>query len=356
MTEIVCLPGDGIGPEVTKEACKVLSACAEKYGWELSFTTCPFGGEAIDSCGEPLPEATLKACKQADAVLLGAVGGPKWDGLPHERRPERGLLGIRKALGLFANVRPVKLYGSLAPASPLKDPGEVDMVIFRELTGDLYFGKKGVTGEGDSRVAFDEATYSVHEIARIAKKAFAAARSRRKHLTSVDKSNVLVTSRLWREVVDRMALEYPDVEVEHQLVDTAAMLMVRRPGKYDVLVTSNMFGDILSDLGGALVGSLGLLPSASLAEGRFGLYEPVHGSAPDIAGRGVANPVGAILSAAMLIEYTLGEVAVARQVERAVEETLKRYRTPDIFVAGTSLVGTAEFGDRVTETIVGGGV
>ncbi|MEW6243401.1 MAG: 3-isopropylmalate dehydrogenase [Bacillota bacterium] len=356
MTEIVCLPGDGIGPEVTREACKVLSACAGKYGWELSFTTCPFGGEAIDSCGEPLPEATLEACKRADAVLLGAVGGPKWDGLPHERRPERGLLGIRKALGLFANVRPVKLYGSLAPASPLKDPGDVDMVIFRELTGDLYFGKKGVTGEGDGRVAFDEATYSVHEIRRIAKKAFSAARSRRKHLTSVDKSNVLVTSRLWREVVDRLALEYPDVQVEHQLVDTAAMFMVRRPGKYDVLVTSNMFGDILSDLGGALVGSLGLLPSASLAEGRFGLYEPVHGSAPDIAGRGVANPVGAILSAAMLIEYTLGEVAVAREVERAVEETLKRFRTPDIAAAGTSLVSTAEFGDRVTETIVGGGV
>ncbi|MEO7433570.1 MAG: 3-isopropylmalate dehydrogenase [Dokdonella sp.] len=314
---IVTLPGDGVGPEVTSAAVAVLSAVADHYDHTFSFETQLIGGCAIDATGEPLPAATLDACKRADAVLLGAVGGPKWSDPNAAVRPEQGLLGLRAALGVYANLRPLEVHPALADLSPLKNDRlkDVDVLFVRELTGGAYFGAKTRTAE----VATDECRYSVVEIERVVRRAFDLARGRRKYLTSVDKANVLETSRLWRSTVQRLSTEYPDVRVEHQLVDSMAMLLLTQPSRYDVVVTENLFGDILTDEAAALVGSLGLLPSASLGDGRVGLYEPIHGSAPDIAGQGIANPVGTILSAALLLRHSLDLDAEARSIENAVD-------------------------------------
>ena len=312
---IALLPGDGVGPEVTNAAREVLESVADTYDHRFTFTTHPVGGAAIDAAGDPLPEATLKACRAADAVLLGAVGGPRWDTAP--RRPEAGLLDLRKALGLFANVRPVYVHASLADRTPLKKEivSGVDLVVFRELLGGSYYGEKKRDGE----VASDLCVYTRPEIERITRLAFETARGRRGKVTSVDKANVMETSRLWREVVTRVHREsYPEIELEHQLVDSMAMHLIRHPRSYDVILTENMFGDILSDEASVLAGSLGLSPSASIGDGRPGLFEPVHGSAPDLASKDTANPIGAILSAAMLLRFGLGLEAEADAVENAV--------------------------------------
>ncbi|MGN6327783.1 MAG: 3-isopropylmalate dehydrogenase [Rhodanobacter sp.] len=318
---IVTLPGDGVGPEVTAAAVAVLQAVAGHYGHEFSFDEQLIGGCAIDATGEPLPAATLAACKQADAVLLGAVGGPKWSDPNAPVRPEQGLLGLRAALGVYANLRPLQVHPALAELSPLKNERlkGVDVLFVRELTGGAYFGAKTRTDD----TATDECKYTVAEVERVARRAFALARDRSKHLTSVDKANVLETSRLWRSTVQRIATEFPDVKVEHQLVDSMAMLLLSQPSRYDVVVTENLFGDILTDEAAALAGSLGLLPSASLGESRVGLYEPIHGSAPDIAGKGVANPVGTILSAALLLRHSLQLEAEAVAIESAIDRVLR---------------------------------
>jgi len=315
--KIAVLPGDGIGPEVTAAAVDVLRAVARTHGHEFAFEEHPIGGLAIDLYGDPLPPPTLIACKSADAVLLGAVGGPKWSDPKSKTRPEQGLLGLRAGLGVYANLRPVRVHPRLAALSPLKNEKlvGVDVLFVRELTGGAYFGAKTRT----PKQATDETKYTVAEVERVTRRAFALARGRRKHVTSVDKANVLETSRLWRETVTRVATEFPDVTLEHQLVDSMAMLLLTRPSAYDVVVTENLFGDILTDEAAALAGSLGLLPSASLGEGRVGLYEPIHGSAPDIAGKNAANPLGAILSAAMLLRLSLDLDEEASAVERAVE-------------------------------------
>ena len=317
---IVTLPGDGVGPEVTAAAVAALQAVAGHYGHEFSFDEQLIGGCAIDATGEPLPAATLAACKQADAVLLGAVGGPKWSDPNAPVRPEQGLLGLRAALGVYANLRPLQVHPALADLSPLKNERlqGVDVLFVRELTGGAYFGAKTRTDD----TATDECKYTVAEVERVARRAFALARGRRKQLTSVDKANVLETSRLWRSTVQRIATEFPDVKVEHQLVDSMAMLLLSQPSRYDVVVTENLFGDILTDEAAALAGSLGLLPSASLGESRVGLYEPIHGSAPDIAGKGVANPVGTILSAALLLRHSLQLEAEAVAIEAAIDRVL----------------------------------
>jgi 3-isopropylmalate dehydrogenase len=309
------------------------------------------GGCAVDATGEPYPEATSALARAADAVLLGAVGGPKWDGLPREQRPERGLLGIRKELGLFANLRPAILYPELANASSLKPEivAGLDILIVRELTGDIYFGRpRGIEQRDGERFGFNTMHYTESEIRRIGRVAFDAARKRSKRLCSVDKMNVLETTQLWRDVMSELAPEYPDVELSHMLVDNAAMQLVRAPRQFDVMVTGNMFGDILSDEASMLTGSIGMLPSASLDENNKGLYEPSHGSAPDIAGKGVANPLATILSSAMMLRYTFGNEEAAQRVERAVKRVLGQgFRTGDIHEAGTHLVGTREMGDAV---------
>ncbi|MBO9661783.1 3-isopropylmalate dehydrogenase [Dokdonella sp.] len=317
---IAILPGDGIGPEVTAAAVEILAEIARRHGHDFAFAEHAIGGCAIDAHGEPLPAATLAACTAADAVLLGAVGGPKWSDPKAKVRPEQGLLALRSALGVYANLRPVSVHPRLANLSPLKNEklANVDVLFVRELTGGAYFGAK--TRSADT--ATDETKYSVAEIERVARRAFELARARRSHVTSVDKANVMETSRLWRETVTRVGADYPDVRLEHQLVDSMAMLLLTRPAAYDVVVTENLFGDILTDEAAALAGSLGLLPSASLGEGRAGLYEPIHGSAPDIAGQGLANPLGAILSAAMLLRHSLHLDAEAVAVEAAVESAL----------------------------------
>ncbi|HEU4616873.1 MAG TPA: 3-isopropylmalate dehydrogenase, partial [Gammaproteobacteria bacterium] len=323
MTErIVVVAGDGVGPEVTAEAVRVLEAAARSHGLDLEFEEKLIGGAAYDAVGDPLPPETLAACRSAKAVLLGAVGGPRWADVPVEGRPEQGLLRLRKALGLFANLRPVKTLRELAAASPLKPEklAGVDIVVVRELTGGIYFGKRGRTADA----AFDTCEYSAAEIERICRMAGRLARARRGKIASVDKANVLDTSRLWREVASRVfAREFPDLAVEHLLVDAAAMHLLSRPADFDVMVTENMFGDILTDEASMLAGSMGLLPSASLGDSGPGLYEPIHGSAPDIAGRDAANPCGAILSAAMLLRHSLDAEQAAAAIERAVEECLK---------------------------------
>ena len=318
---IVTLPGDGVGPEVTAAAVSVLQAVAGHYEHEFEFMECLLGGSAIDACGEPLPATTLSACRGADAVLLGAVGGPQWSDPDATVRPEQGLLKLRAALGVYANLRPLQVHPALADLSPLKNARlhGVDLVFVRELTGGAYFGAKTRTVDSAS----DDYTYHVSEIERVVRRAFALAHDRRRLLTSVDKSNVLETSRLWRSTVQRIAREFPHVKVEHQLVDSMAMLLLTQPAHYDVIVTENLFGDILSDEAAALAGSLGLLPSASLGDGHVGLYEPIHGSAPDLAGRGVANPIGSILSAALLLRHSLHLEAEAVAVEAAVEHVLR---------------------------------
>lgn len=323
--DVVLLPGDGIGPEVLAGAVTVLDGAAEKFGFSLDYSEELIGGAAIDAAGNPLPEPTLERCKAADAVLLGAVGGPKWDALPGGERPERGLLGIRSGLELFANLRPAIVYDALMDASPLKAEllaGGLDILVVRELTGGIYFGERGRDVRDGVDGAYDTMRYSVAEVRRIAKVAFEAAQKRGKRLCSVDKANVLENSRLWRETVIAMAAEYPEVELSHMYVDNAAMQLVRDPRQFDVIVTGNMFGDILSDEASQITGSIGMLPSASLGAGSLGLYEPVHGSAPDIAGQDVANPMAAILSGAMMLRYSLGQPRAADAIEMAVRRAL----------------------------------
>jgi len=347
---LVCLPGDGIGPEITSQALRVLEQVATLEGFSLEVSTHLIGGHAIDVEGTPLPQGTLDACAHADAVLLGAVGGPRWDQHPPELRPEKGLLGIRKALGLYNNLRPVTVYDALIDASTLK-PEVVrgtDILVVRELTGGIYFGQPRYTQELDGkRTAVDTLIYDETEIRRIAIAGFQAARGRRKHLTSVDKANVLDSSRLWRKVVNEVAESYPEVTLEHMLVDNCAMQLIRNPRQFDVIVTENMFGDILSDEASMLSGSIGMLSSASLGEGT-GLYEPAHGSAPDIAGQDVANPLATILSVALLLRYSLREEAAARRIESAVERVLKQgYRCADIQQEGSKVLGTRAMAEQV---------
>ncbi|MDR2261239.1 MAG: 3-isopropylmalate dehydrogenase [Azoarcus sp.] len=352
MTKKICvLPGDGIGPEITAQAVRVLEA----LGVGLEMETALLGGAAVDASGDPYPETTRKLAQEADAVLLGAVGGPKWDTLPREQRPERGLLGIRKHLGLFANLRPAVLYPELLNASTLKAEvvAGLDILIVRELTGDIYFGQpRGIENRNGERFAFNTMHYTETEIRRIGRVAFDAARRRNGKLCSVDKMNVLETTQLWRDVMNEIAPEYPDVALSHMLVDNAAMQLVRAPRQFDVIVTGNMFGDILSDEASMLTGSIGMLPSASLDENGKGLYEPSHGSAPDIAGQDVANPLAAILSAAMMLRYTFDLEEAARKVEGAVGKVLaKGFRTGDIFEPGMIKAGTAQMGDAVLEAL-----
>ena len=348
--KVCVLPGDGIGPEIVGQAVRVLEAL-RRDGIKLEMETALLGGCAVDAAGEPYPEATRKLARAADAVLLGAVGGPQYDALPREQRPERGLLGIRKDLGLFANLRPAVLYPELANASSLKPEvvAGLDILIVRELTGDIYFGEpRGIEMRNGEKVGINTMIYAESEIRRIARVSFEAARKRSRKLCSVDKMNVLECTQLWRDVVTDEAKNYPDVELSHMLVDNAAMQLVRNPKQFDVMVTGNMFGDILSDEASMLTGSIGMLPSASLDEKGKGLYEPIHGSAPDIAGKGVANPLATILSAAMMLRYTFGEEAASVRVEAAVKKVLQQgLRTGDIFEAGMRQVGTREMGDAV---------
>lgn len=353
--KIAVLPGDGVGPEIVREALRVLDAVARRSGHTFEIAEHPVGGAAHDLCGDCLPAATLAAAKDADAVLLGAVGGPKWDSLPAAERPERrALLTLRKELGLYGNLRPVKVWPALKGASPLKDEivsGGIDILVVRELTGGAYFGEKSRSADG--RSAYDVTPYSVPEIERIALLAFEAARRRRGRVTSVDKANVLETSRLWRETVTRLhAAEYSDVELDHMYVDNAAMQLVRSPARFDVLLTENMFGDILSDEASQIAGSIGMLPSASLGNGGKGLYEPIHGSAPDIAGRGIVNPIATILSAAMMLRCTFGLDAEADGIERAVGEVLASgIRTADIAAPGVNTVSTTKMGTAIAEVL-----
>lgn len=354
MPKIVLLPGDGIGPDIVAEAVKVLGAVGEKYSISFTFETALIGGAAIDQTGCPLPPETLALCREADAILLGAVGGPAWDELPGNQRPEAGLLGIRKELGLYANLRPAKVFPALAASSPLKPEliGDIDLLVVRELTGDVYFGQPRGREccNGECR-AIDTMTYTESEVERISRLAFDLARKRRSLVTSVDKANVLESSRLWREVVRRVHADYPDVELREMYVDNCAMQLVNNPGQFDVILTSNLFGDILSDEAAMLTGSLGMLPSASLG-GSVGLYEPVHGSAPDIAGKGIANPLATILSVALMLRYSFDLAEAAEAVETAVTQVLDAgYRTKDICRAGGELVSTAEMGDLVANTI-----
>ena len=348
--KICVLPGDGIGPEIMAQAVRVLEVLrAEGLGFEIEESR--IGGAAVDADGVPLPQSTLALAKAADAVLLGAVGGPKWDVMARELRPERGLLGIRKELELFANLRPAILYPELANASTLKPDvvSGLDIMIVRELTGDIYFGHpRGIEKRDDERVGFNTMVYSESEIRRIGHVAFQIARKRNHRLCSVDKMNVLETTQLWRDVMIEIAPEYPDVELSHMLVDNAAMQLVRNPKQFDVMVTGNMFGDILSDEASMLTGSIGMLPSASLDRNNKGMYEPSHGSAPDIAGKGLANPLATILSVAMMLRYTFGIEEAALRVEQAVKAVLAAgYRTGDIYEPGTRKVGTVEMGDAV---------
>lgn len=352
---ITLLPGDGIGPEIMAEARKVLEAVAGRFGHTFTFREGLIGGIAIDRTGNPLPDATLEMCRQSDAVLLAAVGGPRWSDPRAEVRPEQGLLKIRKELGLFANLRPVRLIPALVDASPLR-PEVVrgtDMVIVRELTGGLYFGQPQGREDGPTgRAAVDTLRYTEGEIERLMRVAFDLARSRRRKVTSVDKANVMASSRLWREVAHEVARDYPDVEMEDILVDACAMYLIRRPTDFDVIATENMFGDILSDEASMLTGSLGMLPSASLGISRPGLFEPIHGSAPDIAGRGIANPLAMILSESMLLRSGLGLHHEAEVVERAVESVLAAgHRTADLARPGEPTVSTHTMGDLVAEAV-----
>ena len=353
--QIAVIPGDGIGPDVVEQTLKVMDKVGEKFGHTFNYTKVLAGGCAIDATGACLPQETIDICKASDAVLLGAVGGWKWDNLPGDQRPERALLGLRKALGLFANLRPALLFEQLADASPLKPEilaGGLDIVVVRELTGGIYFGEKGHRDTDLGPAAYDIEQYAEGEVRRIAKVAFDMAMKRSKHVTSVDKANVLESSRLWRRVVAEVAQDYPEVTVDNLYVDNAAMQLVRNPRQFDVIVTSNIFGDILSDEASQITGSIGMLPSASLAEGNFGMYEPVHGSAPDIAGQDKANPMATILSAAMMLRYTFGLGAEADAIENAVKSVLDQgYRTPDLYAGQGTQVGTAQMGDLIAAAI-----
>ncbi len=351
---IALLKGDGIGPEIVDSAVRVLEAVAVKYGHTFNFTPYDIGGAAIDKYGIPLPEATVEGCLASDSVLLGAVGGPKWDTLPGNRRPEKALLGIRAAMNLFTNLRPAKLYPALKGECPLREDivaQGFDIMIVRELTGGIYFGERGMREGKYGEEAYDTESYSRMEIERIARVAFETARKRRRKLVSIDKANVLETSRLWRKIVHEMAAEYSDVECTDMLVDNAAMQLVRNPGQFDVIVTSNMFGDILSDEASQITGSIGMLPSASLNETTRGLYEPIHGSAPDIAGQNKANPIATILSAAMMLLYSFGLSKESDAIVNAVDEVLEAgYRTADL-AHGAPALSTTEITDKIIERI-----
>jgi 3-isopropylmalate dehydrogenase len=357
--KITVMPGDGIGPEIIQEAEKVLAVLAAEFGLDIETERVPVGGAGYEAHGHPLPEVTLNSARSADAILLGSVGGPQWDGLERALRPEQGLLGLRSELGLFANLRPAILYPQLAQASTLKPEivSGLDIMIVRELTGGIYFGQpRGIrTLDDGQREGFNTLVYSESEIERIGRSAFEIARKRGKRLCSVDKANVLEVSELWRSVMTGLADDYPDVELSHMYVDNAAMQLVRTPKQFDVMVTGNMFGDILSDAAAMLTGSIGMLPSASLdAEGK-GMYEPIHGSAPDIAGKGVANPLATILSVSMMLRYSLNEAALAGRIDEAVGKVLDNgLRTPDIASAGMQEVGTREMGDAVVAALQAG--
>lgn len=352
---ITLLKGDGIGPEIVTQAVKVLDAVANKYGHEFNYTEVDIGGCSIDKFGVPITDEGMAKCKSADAVLLGAVGGPKWDNVDPSIRPEKALLAVRRELGLFANLRPTKLFPQLADSSPLKESivgNGIDLMIVRELTGGIYFGKRYTEVVDGEKVATDYMTYSEHEIERIGRVAFEAALKRGKKLASVDKANVLDSSRLWRATMHRLAEEYTDVEYSDILVDNTAMQLIKNPTQFDVLVTENMFGDILSDEASMLTGSIGMMPSASLSEGTLGMYEPIHGSAPDIAGMDIANPIGTVMSAAMMLRYSFDMIEEADAIEAAVNKVLDNgYRTPDIYKDGFTKVGCTEMGDILAANI-----
>ncbi len=357
---IALIPGDGIGPDIMEEAVAVLDLIGDKYGHNFNYVELIAGGCAIDQTGEPLPAETLEAAKSCDAVLLGAVGGPQWETLPGHLRPERALLGLRAGLNVYANLRPAALLPQLRAACPVKDEvliasnsegkAEFDLLIVRELTGGLYFGERGRSEDGNE--AFDTERYSKMEIERVLRTGYQAAQGRRKKLCVVDKANVLESSRLWREVVEEVAKDYPDVELSHMYVDNAAMQLVRAPKQFDVVVTDNLFGDILSDEASMLTGSIGMLPSASLDANNKGMYEPCHGSAPDIAGQGLANPLATILSVSMMLRYSFEQSQAAEAIEKAVSDVLDQgLRTGDIMSAGMRKVGTAEMGDAVVAAL-----
>lgn len=352
---IAVLKGDGIGPEIVDQAIRALDRVGEVFGHRFDYTEVDIGGCSIDKHGVPITEEGMELCKQSDSVLLGAVGGPKWDSCPPEIRPEKALLAVRKELGLFANLRPTRLFLQLADASPLKQEivgNGIDLMIVRELTGGIYFGKRKTEEENGEKTATDCMTYSEHEIERIGRVAFETAKKRRGRLASVDKANVLDSSRLWRAVMHRLSKEYPTVEYSDILVDNTAMQLIKNPGQFDVIVTENMFGDILSDEASMLTGSIGMMPSASLSEGTLGMYEPIHGSAPDIAGQDLANPLGTILSAAMMLRYSFDMPKEADAIEQAVNQVLDEgYRTADIYEDGMKKVGCREMGRLVAERI-----
>ena len=352
--KITLLKGDGIGPEIVNQAVKVLDKASEKFNFSVEYDEALLGGCAIDATGVPLPQETIDKCKASDSVILGAVGGPKWDNQPGNNRPEAGLLGIRGALGLFANLRPSVIFGPLKSASPIKDEiigDNMNVLIVRELTGGIYFGEKGTKLVDGVSAAWDTEMYSVPEIERIARVAFEMAMKRNKKLTSVDKANVLESSRLWRKTVIKVSKDYPEVELNHMYVDNCAMQLVRNPKQFDVIVTSNIFGDILSDEASMIAGSIGMLASASLSEGKLGLYEPIHGSAPDIAGLGIANPLATILSVAMMLRYSLNQNNAADAIEAAVSKVLETHRTPDIYEEGLTKVSCEEMGDLVCKEL-----
>ncbi|MCI6190240.1 MAG: 3-isopropylmalate dehydrogenase [Clostridium sp.] len=352
---IAVIPGDGIGPEVVDATIKVLNAVGEKFGHRFDYEYLLAGGCAIDKFGTPLPDETLEACKKSDSVLLGAVGGPKWDDPTAKVRPEQALLGLRGGLGLYCNLRPALLYAPLKDASPLKDSiiGDgIDIQVVRELTGGIYFGERGTCDDNGIPAAYDTEKYNEEEVRRIAKIGFDAAMKRKKKVTSVDKANILESSRLWRRIINEVAKDYPEVEVNHLYIDNASMQMVRDPRQFDVIITSNMFGDILSDEASMVTGSIGMLPSASLGENSFGMYEPIHGSAPDIAGKGIANPLATILSGGMMLRYSFRLDDEADLIEKAVVSVLEDgYRTGDIMSEGMKLVGTEEMTKAVLAKI-----
>ena len=350
---IALIPGDGIGPEIVAQAQAVLDRVAEIFGHEFTYTEVSMGGNAIDRYGDPLPQEMLDKCLASDSVLLGAVGGPKWNGVPGPQRPEKGLLRLRAGMGVYSNNRPAKIWPQLASASPLKPEivaGGIDFLIVRELIGGIYFGKHETVTENGEPVAIDELRYTESEIRRIGRIGFETAQKRNHKLCSVEKSNVLDSSRLWKKVMHQLAAEYPDVELSDMLVDNCAMQIVKDPSQFDVIVTENMFGDILSDEASMITGSIGMIPSSSLGDGTRGLYEPIHGSAPDIAGKDIANPIGTILAAAMMLRYSFDMAAEADCIESAVSAVLEAgYRTGDIFSPGCTQVGCREMGRLVTE-------
>lgn len=352
---IAIIKGDGIGPEIVTEAMGVLDAVAAKFGHTFTYKDAPMGGNAIDAFGVPLPDSSLETCLASDSVLLGAVGGPKWDSQPPANRPERGLLKLRSAMGLYTNVRPARMFADLSAACPLREDiaaKGIDFVVVRELIGGVYFGEHSTAEVDGEQKATDIMAYSEHEVRRVAHVAFQMARKRRGRVTSIDKANVLDTSRLWRRTVTEVAKEYPDVELLHMYVDNAAMQIVRDPSQFDVIVTENLFGDILSDEASQITGSIGMIPSSSMGEGTRGLYEPIHGSAPDIAGQNKANPIGTILAAAMMLRFSFDMAAEADAIENAVDATLKAgFRCGDILQTGGTLVGCREMGAEIRKRI-----